>query len=182
MNEIKSVFPLNPEMDVKSADSLLSALAAASLQGFDYLKFKKSYQAILEMGLAEEMAFKSAFSTASTLSLTKEKLLKTAKHYLQVLTREKKEFNDALKKQLHQRVDIKQNETTFFKEKIKEYKIKIKELEEEIAKLNQKINSADKEIVHSKEKIISTRDKFQTTYQHFEDTIKRDIGLIEKYL
>ena len=180
--DIQSLFDEQNILDPKSAESLSSAIKAGSLQGFDYLKFKTSYHTLIKMGQDESMALRSAYTTAATLGITKEKLITTAKHYAQILFREKQQFDHALKKQLQQRVDSKLNETEFFKEKIKDYKTKIKELQSEISVLEKKIKSADAEINTSKDKIVTTRDKFESTYNHFITTIENDIGLIEKYL
>ena len=180
--DITHLFDDQNKLDVKSRESLASAIAAGSLQGFDYLKFKTSYHTLMSMGQDESMAIRSAFATAATLGITKDKLISTAKHYANILQREKQQFDNALKKQLHQRVDSKLNETEFFRDKIREYQQKIQELQSEIQVLEKKIATVDAEISTSKDKIVQTRDKFESTYNHFVETIETDIGLIEKYL
>ena len=64
--ELKKLFA-NSDLDSKSTESLISAMGAESLQGFDYLKFKTSCHALLEMGQSETMAFKSAIATDLSL-------------------------------------------------------------------------------------------------------------------
>ena len=169
-------------MDERSAQSLAGALSSNSLQGFDYLKFKQSYQQLLAMGMVEEMAVRSAFTTAATMGLTKEKLLQTAEHYQNVLHREEKQFDAALKKQLHQKVDSRRDEREFLEAKINEYQKKIEDLQKQIVEFRNQMENAESEIAESKEKIEQTKERFNHAYQHFLDSISHDLELIKKYL
>lgn len=180
-NEINELFK-NSELDSRSVESLVNALSSNSLQGFDYLKFKKSLIALKEMGMSEDMAFKSAYTTIASLGINKEKLISTAKHYLEVLSRERNQFESALKNQLHQRVDAKYNEAEVLSERIKEYEAKIEELTSQIAILHKQINEANAQIESSKEKIDQTKTKFERTFDHFTKVIQDDINLINQYL
>ena len=75
---LKNIFGNDHGLDEKSVDYLTSALAKNNLPGFDYLEFKQSLAALADLGMDEPTAIKSAFATASTVGLTKDKLVKTA--------------------------------------------------------------------------------------------------------
>ncbi len=180
-NEISELFN-NTELDSRSVGSLVSALSSNSLQGFDYLKFKKSLLALKVMGMSEDMAFKSTYTTVSSLGINKEKLISTAKHYLDVLSRERNQFESALKNQLHQRVDAKYNEAEVLTERIKEYENKIEELKEQIEVMRKQVSDANAQIESSKEKIEQTKTKFESTFEYFTQVIEKDIQLINQYL
>ena len=64
---------------------LMKALEDKNLEGFDYLEFKQSVAKMLEIGMDPDTAIKAAFGTGSTVGLTLEKLVKTAKYYTEVL-------------------------------------------------------------------------------------------------
>ena len=75
---MKDIFGTHHGLDERSMESLVGALERENLPGFDYLEFKQALERLQAMDMAEETAFKSAFATASTMGLTKDKLLKTA--------------------------------------------------------------------------------------------------------
>ncbi|HNG89366.1 MAG TPA: hypothetical protein PK858_04155, partial [Saprospiraceae bacterium] len=76
-------------LDERSLDFLTKALEKNNLPGFDYFEFKRAVATLLEMKIDEDTAFKSAFATAATVGLTKEKLLDTAGYYRNLLDKEK---------------------------------------------------------------------------------------------
>jgi hypothetical protein len=65
--DLKELFQITSEINAKVADKLLAALKSAFLTEFDYLKFKKSYMSLLDLGMDEMTAMKSAFMTAATM-------------------------------------------------------------------------------------------------------------------
>jgi hypothetical protein len=95
-NEIKQAFGINESMDKKAADFLASALNKALSQDFDYMKYRQSLHAMRDLNLDEATAFKSAYAAARSMGLKKEDLENSAEKYLEVLMREKKQFDDAL--------------------------------------------------------------------------------------
>lgn len=175
------MFGAHHGLDDKSVDFLTKALAKNNLPGFDYIEFKQSLGALKEM-MDEPTAFKSAFATAATVGLTKEKLLKTAGHYKTVLASEKQQFDAALKKQMEQRVDSKLTEVEKLKKQIEEYKLKIQQLQEKIDKSQATIDNADEHIQAAKQKIEGTRDDFEYALQSIVNEINKDIESIDKYL
>lgn len=63
--------------DERSLEFIATAIERNNLPGFDYF-VKRAVYTMLEMKIDEATAFKSAFATAATMGLTKDKLLETA--------------------------------------------------------------------------------------------------------
>ncbi len=180
--KLKALFGTHHNLDEKSIDFLTRALEKNNLPGFDYIEFKQSLGALREMDIEEPTAMRSAYATASTVGLTKEKLLKTAEHYKQVLSNEKKQFDAALEKQIQQKVKSKEQEIEKLKKQVEEYKAKIEELQEKIDRGQSTIDHADEHINEAKNKILSTKENFEHTWQSIRNEIDKDIENIEKYL
>ncbi|MEZ5044918.1 MAG: hypothetical protein R2828_33780 [Saprospiraceae bacterium] len=179
---LKALFGEHHGLDSKSVDFLTSALAKNNLPGFDYLEFKQSLGALAKLNMDEETAIRSAFATASTVGLTKDKLVKTADHYKKILQTEKDQFDAALQKQIQQKVASKQIEVEKLKKQVEEYRIKIQQLEEKIISSQQIIDSADETISAAKEKIDATRHSFETALQSILNQINKDIENMQNFL
>ncbi len=179
---LKDLFGKDHGLDEKSIQFLTTALEKNNLPGFDYIEFKQSLLALEAMNMEEETAFKSAYATASTLGLTKDKLLKTAEHYKKVLMNEKVQFDAALQKQIHQRVHAKEQELETLKKQIEDFKQKIAQLESKIANNQDAIERQDDVIQKAKDKIESTKDGFELTLQSLLNAIDKDIEAMGIYL
>ncbi len=179
---MKTIFGKDHGLDQKSVDFLTKALDRSNLPGFDYIEFKQSLDALSKLNLEEETAFKSAFATASTVGLTKTKLLQTAGHYKNVLANEKTQFDSALHKQIEQKVAGKEGEVNKLKDQIVKHQEKIKQLQDQIAKFQKTIDGADAQIDAARIKIESTRHGFEHTHQSILNQIDVDIENIKKYL
>ena len=163
-------------------NSLTKALEKNNLDGFDYIEFKQSLGRLRALNMDESTAYKSAFATASTVGLTKDKLLKTAEHYKKVLFNEKQQFDEALQKQMEQRVESKRTEVEKMKKQVEDYKAKIKQLEEKIAKAQSTIDHADEHIQAARQKIESTKEAFEATLQSILKEIDQDIENVNTLL
>lgn len=179
---MKAIFGNGGQFDEKSVNFLVAALEKNNLPGFDYLEFKMSVGKLRLLNMDEETAIKSAFATASTVGLTKETLLKTGKHYLNVLDHEKKQFDEALKKQLEKRVTNKKTEVEKLQGQISKWEEEIKKLQENIAKANEIISQADDQIKAEMTKIEATRKNFETTHKGILTQVAQDLENIDKYL
>ncbi len=177
-----NIFENTSELDKKSVSFLLKAINENNLPGFDYLEFKQSLNGLKKMHMDETTAIKSAFTTGSTVGLTKSKLISSAEHYRDVLMKEKGQFDSALQKQMAQRVHGKKEEKETLTKRIDTYKAKIKELETEIMKYQERLDKADSEIASAEQKIEDTRDKFETTVRGLLSQIERDIEKLKETL
>ena len=180
--DLKALFDAEKGLDERSVNSLTKALEKSNLEGFDYIEFKQSLGKLQAMDMDQATAYKSAFITASTMGLTKEKLLKTAEHYKKVLFNEKQQFDQALQKQMEQRVESKRSEVEKMKKQVEEYKAKIIELEGKIAKAQSTIDHADEHIQAAREKIESTKVAFEATLQSILKEIDQDIENVNTLL
>lgn len=180
--DLKKVFGNTHGLDNKSVEFLTNALEKHNLPGFDYIEFKQSLFALGEMGMDENTAFKSAFTTASTVGLTKNKLLETANHYKSVLTKEKVQFDQAMSNQIKQKVAGKREEVEKMKQQIQMHRDKIAQLEEQITKYQKTVDNADAEINAAKAKIEETQKGFEFTHQSILNQIAKDVENINKYL
>jgi len=180
--EIKQLFGSSHGLDEKSIDFLTKALEKSNLPGFDYIEFKQSLSALSKMNMDEETAIKSAFATASTMGLSKEKLIKTAAHYVKVLQKEKSQFDAALQKQLKQKVQAKRDEVEKMKVEIEKNKEKIDKLKALIIKQQDTIDHADENIQEAQNKIETTKENFEFTYTSILNQIKKDVDNIEQFL
>lgn len=179
---LKTIFGVHHGLDEKSVNFLVKALEKNNLPGFDYIEFKQALQALQEMDMSEETAYRSAYATATTVGLTRDKLLKTANHYKKVLANEKMQFDAALQKQIKERVDGKEAEVEKLRRQIEEYKKKIEQLEAKIQQSQETIDKQDDLIQAAKERIESTKDGFESTLQSITNEIDRDIQNIEQYI
>ncbi|MCO6487324.1 MAG: hypothetical protein J5I98_02845 [Phaeodactylibacter sp.] len=180
--DLKALFNAGKGLDERSVSSLTKALEKNNLEGFDYIEFKQSLGRLRAMDMDKTTAYKSAFVTASTVGLTKEKLLSTAEHYKKVLFKEKQQFDEALQKQMEQRVESKRSEVEKMKKQVEEYKAKIKQLEEKIAKAQSTIDHADEHIQAARDKIESTKDAFEDALRNILEEIDQDIQNINNLL
>ncbi len=180
--DLKQLFGDAHGLDERSVEFLTKALEKNNLPGFDYIEYKQSLGALTAMNIDEMTAFKSAYATAATVGLTKEKLLKTAEHYKGILNQEKAQFDAALEKQIQQRVKSKQDEVAKLKKQIEDYQAKIQQMQAKIAEHEAIIGSADEDIRSAMEKIESTRENFETTLRSIVNEIDKDVENINRYL
>lgn len=180
--DLNKIFDTNSDLDKKFVDALLRAVKNNALKDFDYLKFMHSVKSMQDLKMDKDTSFKSAYATAQTIGLTKEKLLKTANHYKNVLNKERDHFADALKNQRTEKVSGKLAEVEALKGKIIEYEGKIKQMQKEMAAYQKKIAGADAVIEKEKEKIATIKDNFVRSFAHFEVILEEDIKSINNLL
>lgn len=180
--EIKKVLGLSSDVDKKTADFLSKALDKGKQKGFDYLKFKQSLNQISKLSLDEGTTLQSAYATASTIGVTKQALVSSAKHYLNVLMNEKSQFDSALNKQVKERVASKKEQVVKLEQSIQQLKAKIAEIEKKVLEYQHKIDNSDSEVEKAKQKILDTKTKFEKSFEVFVKIIEGDIQKIEHYL
>ena len=180
--ELKNIFGQQGTNDEKSLDFLTKALEKNNVKGFDYLEYKLSLGKLQQMGLDSDIAFKSAFATATTVGLTKEKLVSSAQHYKQVLGQEKAQFDLALKNQMDKRVKSKRVEIEKLKKNIQDWKNQIEQLQNQIAKSQATIDSADQIIQAEMDKIEQTKANFENTHTNVLHQIDSDLSNIQNLI
>lgn len=180
--KISQLLGLETSADQKSVDFLENALVKQSQPGFDYLKFKQSIGQLAGLNLDTTTSLKSAFATASTMGVTKDTLLQSARHYLTILGDEKRQFDQALNNQVQQRIASRKEELLKLQQHIEDHKKQIVKLEKQIIEFQEKILRSDTEVAEAKSSIDQTKSKFENTYQQFVSSIERDITAIQQNL
>ncbi len=170
-------------LDERSLKVLVKALEEQNLPGFDYLEFREAVQRLMQdMEMDEETAIKSAFATASTVGLSKEKLLKTARHYQDVLEKEKQKFDAALKKRLDEKVVTREKEVAQLKAKVAQWKAQIEELQQKVAKAEEVLARAGQDLQQELDKLEGTKAKFEHTWRSLRNQIEQDLQQLDKLL
>jgi hypothetical protein len=179
---LKDLFKISPELNDKVVLKLLTALKEGQEKDFDYLKFKLSYTNLLQMGMDEATAAKSAFVTAATMGVTKEKLLTSLQHYKNIMARQREEFAFALKNQIANNVDAKTIEINRLNDKYDENIRKIEQINREQLGIKEEVTKLEAASLVSQEKINETRDQFKATFDALYEELEGDGTLYHQIL
>jgi len=180
--DLLELFEVNEDFDQKSVNALIKAINQAHLQEFDYLKFKTSVQNLKEIEPDEKTRIKTTFTTAETLGISKKYLLDTARHYQNVLKKEKEKFSTALHNKMNKDIEGKKEEAVRIEEEIAIARRKMEQLMKDIKALEGRAGSIDSEVEEAKNRIQETRDKFAKALDHFERIIMSDMDKINEIL
>lgn len=161
---------------------LFKAMEKHNLDGFDYLEFKQSLQSLKKMEMDEATRFKSAFAMAQTMGADSAHLIKTAKHYLEVLAKEEQQFEGALAKQWEQRVNTKYNEIEKLNQLIAEKEAQVKKLQKEMDEHQKQVTSLNTVINEASQKIETTKNDFIASYNALVSQIYEDLENIKLHL
>ena len=174
--------PTSGKPDAKFVDILLKAVEKDNLEGFDYLEYKSSLQSLSGMDMDEETMYKSSLAMATTMGATPAKLIKTAKHYIATLNKEKNKFQDALKAQKAKQVTGKETSINQIEKGIAGKMKKIAELQKEIENDNKKVEVMKSGINKAAAKVQKTSDNFHYAFNVVTGQILSDIEKMQKYL
>lgn len=177
----KSLFAAD-QLDDRSLEYLCAAIEKNNLPGFDYFEYKRAVVALRDLKLDEPTAHKSAFATAATLGITKEKLAETASYYRNLVAKEKDQFDLALQNQNATKVAARADEAKRLRDQIERHKIEIARLQDEVAGYLNQIELAEAAVKLEAEKIEKARGAFEKTHQALLLQIDRDIENIHKHL
>jgi len=181
MVSIKQIFT-EPNTDERSLEFLTKALEAANLPGFDYIEYKRAIHALQSSGLDEATAHKSAFTTAQTLGITKEKLLETAAFYRNLLQKEKEQFGAAMEKQNNTKIEGRRQQIKRLQDQIARHKADLERLQQEIDQYTQQQEIEEKNLVADEEKLAGAKVGFDKTLDAINLQLDRDVENIKKHL
>ncbi len=181
MTTTKSLFS-GDGLDDRSLDFLATALEKNNLPGFDYFEFKRAVHNLLQMGLDEAIAYKSAFTTAATLGITKEKLIETAGYYRNLVSKEKEQFDNALENQNVVKITGRQEEIKRLRDQIERHKAEIVRLQDEMAAYLNQIDLAEGAVKAETEKLEKAKTAFERTHQAVLLQMDKDVENLHKYL
>lgn len=169
-------------LDERSLEFLVSAIEKNNLPGFDYFEFKRAIVSLLQMKLDEPTAHKSAFATAATVGVTKEKLIETAAYYKNVVEKEREQFDKALENQNVTKITARREETKRLRDQIERHKADIARLQDEIAGYLNQIEQAEAAVKLEGEKLEKAKSAFEKTHQSVVLQIDKDIENMHKHL
>lgn len=167
--------------DEKFVNRLLQALEEANLEGFDYLEYKQSLQSIDDMNMDEATMYKSSLAMAKTMGGTPEKLISSAQHYISVLQKEEKKFQDALSNQQQKVVSGREQTINKMTETIAAKEARIKELTAEIENDKKALAETQKAAENDASKIHLTKTGFYAAFHIVVDQIKADLEKMQKH-
>ncbi len=179
---LSKLFAYRTDLDIKSAQFLMKALESNNLPGFDYIEYKQALGALLAMNMDEGTAFKSSFATASTMGLTRQKLVDSAKHYMQILEKEKGQFDVALRNRIQQRVGAKEEENNRLEGRYTQIQEQMKRLEEELVQIKTRIEKNNELRENEAKKLVAQKENFESTYDKIQEEITKDLNKITTYL
>ncbi|MEZ4911226.1 MAG: hypothetical protein R2774_10235 [Saprospiraceae bacterium] len=181
-SDLKSLFSLSDELDEKIVSKLMTAIKHGASKDFDYLKFKHSYLSLIQMGMEDNLAPKSAFVTAKTMGVTKESILTSIDHYVRILSKEKELFIAALRNQVSNHLDGPGSKMEELKQRMESNKSKIEQLVKENNIIAVEIEKLLQTQQENREKIQATKDKFDQTYDAILQEMHSDHKLYETIL
>lgn len=174
--------PTDTRPDAKFTDLLLKAIESNNLEGFDYLEFKNSLKSIEAVIPDEGMRYKSAYEMSKTMGLTKDKLLQSANHYINILATEDKKFKDALANQKAKQIQGRADQLASVEKAIVDKQKMIESLTKEIEGAKSQLEAVRNEINDAVVKIDTTNQQFVASYNLVYGQIAEDIQKINKNL
>jgi len=165
----------------KFVNRLLQSLEENNLEGFDYLEYKQSLQSLGGMQMDEATKFKSSLAMAKTMGGTPDRLISSANHYLKVLDKEEKKFQEALANQQNRVVSGQKTSIKQLEESIAQKEKQIEQFKLEIAKQKEQLKKTKTSIDGEVAKIQTTKMGFYAAYHIVVDQIKDDVAKMSKY-
>lgn len=165
--------------DAKFIDLLLRSIESNNMDGFDYLEYKNSLKSIESVIPDEVMRYKSAFEMAKTMGLSKEKLIQSASHYLNILISEDKKFKDALENQKAKQIQGRADQLAAIEKSVVEKQQMIEKLNKDIEASKGQLEAVRKEINDAVVKIDITNQQFVASYNLVYGQIYEDIEKIK---
>jgi hypothetical protein len=152
---------------------------ASNLPGPDYYEFIKMME-VLEKAVPDEKARMSAvFASLSVQGLTKDKLLKTAEKYQEVIENDHQNFNNALLVKSDSDINNKRQTALELDQTIRDNSELIQKLTKEITKCQIEIGKLKEEITESEDKLANSKRGYELAYNAMLNKIKSDIQSIQ---
>ncbi len=166
----------------KFLEVLFGALQSNNQEGFDYLEFKDFLRSLANVPMDDSTRFKSAFATAQTMGATKEKILSSARVYMDLLAKEESKFQEALTGQRDKNLTAKHNEIKKLEQTIQDKQSEIEKLKTDIEEHRKQIGTLEHDINTASDKLGQTASDFAATYQALLSQIQNDVKNIESHL
>jgi len=166
----------------KFLDVLFGALESSNQEGFDYLEFKDFLRSLANVPMDDSTRYKSAFATAQTMGATKERILTSARVYMELLAKEESKFQEALHGQRDKNLTSKHHEIKKLEQTIQDNQAEIEKLKADIENHRKHIGTLEQDINAASDKLTQTASDFAATYQALLGQIQADVKNIESHL
>lgn len=169
-------------VDEKMVEFLSKAIEDANIPGFDYIEFRNALAAMASAPLPENQKYIAVFATASTMGLTKEKLLSAIDHYQGILDSKKKEFQEQVDQMTALQVTKREELKSAKEAEIQALMVQIQEAQAAIAVKQQEALEINSEIGRERLNIQQTASSFEATYNFVSGKLQGDKQKIEAYI
>lgn len=166
----------------KFMEILLTALEKSNQPGFDYLEFRQALKNLAKMPMDESTRFQSAYAMAQTMGVTPEKLVESARYYLEILNTEQSKFNEAHAQQRGRLIGNREEEVKNLEGMVLQKAEQIKQLQQQIEEHRQRSEQVRGEINESTVKIETTKADFDATFSSVIAQIQEDMTKIQQYV
>lgn len=163
------------EIDPEISEMLQQSLQEKKTAGFDYLKFVSMVDKMKGKVSSEEAQYQTAFSAAEELGVTKNALVKSGGHYLEVLKEDEDDFTENC-------ADFEKKEVKSRETQLSQIETNITETTKQLEQLNEQRDSLTKELEEKRASLESRKSSFQTTVETFKNNIQSNIEKINQYL
>jgi len=178
--------PTNIKVDGSSDQQLTTKLMEAiennNLEGFDYLEFKNTLTSIIHVITDESTRYRTAFEMAKTMGASKDTLLESINHYVEILKKEESKFKDALENQKQKQITSREEELKRLQDSVQEKETQIQELTAEITHTRKKMDEKRAELQEAVDKIENTNAQFNASIRLVNDQLVNDRQNLTKYI
>jgi len=182
MADLKKLLRINDDVDERSGKMLIKAIAQNNKDGFDFLEFLASVDKLKALPMDEQTAYKSAYTTASTFGITKEKLIQSANFYIGVLKKEYANFRHALENQVESKIKLPESQILDLQKNNEKIDVEIAKLQKKKELQAQKMKELATHVVDSRAKLEEGEKVFNHTFETIKSHIEEDIAKIETQL
>lgn len=174
--------PVYPQVDENMKTKLLDEIEKSDLNGPDYLEFTRALTAMQSIPMQENLKYQTVFATMSTQGLTKEYLLESAAHYLEVLNKENDIFHTDLEAHKQSTITGKQQLLEQQNESIVSMVEQINELQNKINEVKQAMVVTQQELGEEEAKIATLTSNFEATVLHVRGNIESDVQKMQSFI
>ncbi len=167
------------EIDPRYEKQILDSVRKADQPGPDFLEFSEAVKSLRSSSptISEDDSIRSTFIVMKSSGVTKERLLETAKHYLDVIKSEKNTFESSILKASKERVEAPQQQIQDMLNENNNLQTQILELQRKVENNNKSISTKRDEITQAQTKLEVNKKRFHNTVTKIENDIN---GLVSK--
>lgn len=172
------------KIDNEISEKLYVAIEENNLDGNDFFEFMQSLNKMSNLAIDEKTKFNMVFSTLTTSSggMTKEHLVDSIGHYINVIENEKNIFQKEMDGASTEMVENKEAHAEELSKSANEKAEQIKQLTQEIQEINEEISATNLEVSQSKISIAQKQADFDITVQQLQSQILDYKTKIEQHI